>query len=96
MTMNTTPLSRRNFLGTSGAALAGFHWSAESNLHAAGANDRLSAGIVGAGQRGEELIRYFCQVRDDYQADLTAVCDLWKHHRERGAGQEGKAGDSSA
>ncbi len=87
--MNDPRCTRRGFLGTSSAAAASLALAGPglTQVRAAGANDRLSVGIVGSGQRGTELLRYFLKIGKDYQAELTAVCDLWSYHRERGVEQ---------
>src|ERR1044072_8822763 len=81
-------LSRRGFIGTTGLATAGIALSGlrgAAQERAAGANQRLSVGIVGPGGRGSSLLRTFFSVCKDSQAELTAVCDLWNRNRERGA-----------
>src|SRR4051794_17723810 len=83
--MSHTERTRREFLGTSaatGLTLA----TAAATARAADANDRLSVGLVGFGQRGAELLSYFLQTCKDYKAELTAVCDIWSSNRERGSG----------
>lgn len=60
-----------------------------------GANERLSVGIVGAGQRGRSLMKEFGALAQKMNAEITAVCDIWRLNRERGAamgaqGHEGK------
>lgn len=84
--MNPSLPSRRAFLQTAAAAGVGlgFLSSQARTAKALGPNERLSVGIVGAGMRGTELIRIFAQIAGEFSADLTAVCDLWSHHRTRG------------
>src|SRR4051794_41800379 len=74
------PLSRRGFLGT-GVATAGL---ALASARAAGANERLSVGVVGPGGRANRLLRTFHEVCKEAPAELTAVCDIWSRNRERG------------
>ena len=84
--MNDHDLSRRGFLGASGAVTAGAAlstMSAAAGERAVGANQRLSVGIVGPGGRGSSLLRTFFAVNKGQQADLTAVCDLWNRNRDR-------------
>jgi predicted dehydrogenase len=86
--MSDKARSRREFLGATSAAAAGLACSGlalPASARVAGANDRLSVGIVGPGGRGHGLLRSFFDVAKDAQAELTAVCDLWARNRERGA-----------
>lgn len=48
-----------------------------------GANDRLSVGIVGPGQRGRSLMEEFQKVAPQVNAELTAVCDIWTKNLDR-------------
>jgi len=80
--MKESTLSRRDFLGVSGAATTGLGLVMPS---AVAANERLSVGLVGAGDRGRALLKVFFDLGPDTRADITAVCDLWKRNRERGA-----------
>jgi hypothetical protein len=50
-----------------------------------GANDRISLGIIGAGRRGHELASVVADVKGSHNAEMIAVCDLWKANRERAA-----------
>jgi predicted dehydrogenase len=83
----TQELSRRGFLETNAtmASLTLAGMTAVGADRAAGANQRLSVGIVGPGGRGTGLLRTFFGVCRDSQAELTAVCDLWDRNRRRGA-----------
>ncbi len=79
--MSDTNLSRRDFLGTSAAA--GLALALPAGARAAGANERLSVGIVGPGGRGRALMKTFFDVAKEGKAELTAVCDLWSVNRNR-------------
>jgi predicted dehydrogenase len=48
-----------------------------------GANERLSVGIVGAGQRGRVLLNECRELEKEMNAEMTAVCDIWRLNRER-------------
>jgi predicted dehydrogenase len=76
--MNESTLSRRGFLGATATGLA------VTGLQAA-ANERLSVGVVGAGDRGRTLLKVLFDLGADARANVTAVCDLWKRNRERSA-----------
>ena len=49
----------------------------------AGANERISLGHIGIGNRGTELDSIVASLKDSHNVELTAVCDLWSHNRER-------------
>jgi predicted dehydrogenase len=79
------PLDRREFLGrsarmTGGMALAS---SALSYSRVLGANDRISLGHVGVGNRGRGLLDIVGRLKDRHNVEMTAVCDLWTVNRER-------------
>src|SRR5262245_54362250 len=90
-TANEKTLCRRDFLGASGAAAAGLALGNRPIVAAPGVNERLSVGLVGAGDRGQHLLKIFFDLGAETRADITAVCDLWKRNRERGAEQVKKA-----
>ena len=63
-------MNRRNFLAASAASAA----------RVRGANDRVRAGIIGAGGRGKYLTANFKEVG----AEMAAVCDVYKPNLEGG------------
>jgi predicted dehydrogenase len=73
-------LGRRSFL-TAGAAALGT--TAISYGRIIGANDRISLAHIGVGRRGRELAAIAAGLKDGHRVEMTAVCDLWKVHRER-------------
>ncbi len=78
--MTTTSLSRRHFLAASGLAVGAglsIHPSARS------ANERISLGVIGAGDRGSSLMAEIAQLRDSHQVEIVAVCDVWRVNLER-------------
>src|SRR4051812_48095711 len=74
--------SRRTFL-KAGAAVIGT--SAISYGRIIGSNDRISLGHVGVGRRGRELASVASGLKRSHNVEMTAVCDLWRVHRERAA-----------
>ena len=81
-------LTRREFItktaaGTAGLALAGS--GLLSSARVLGANDRLSIGIVGPGQRGRSLMNDVHKLSEECNAEITAVCDIWTLNLDRGA-----------
>jgi len=84
MSDSRTELDRRQFLGrsariTGGLAIAS---SALSYSRILGANDRISLGHVGVGNRGRGLIDIVGRLKDRHNVEMTAVCDLWTVNRE--------------
>src|SRR5689334_15370723 len=79
--MNARAFSRREFLTVCGAAAAGLALPGAAGA----ANERLSVGLVGAGDRGRALLKVLFDLGAEARAELTAVCDLWKQNREQGA-----------
>jgi len=82
-------ISRRSFLNRGAATIgaATVASTAISYSRIAGANDRIALGHIGIGSRGRELDWIVGQLKDKHNAELTAVCDLWKVNREKAAAQ---------
>src|SRR5271157_645100 len=80
-------ITRRSFLNRSTAAIgaATVASTAISYGRILGANDRISLGHVGIGNRGRELQGIVAMLKDKHNVEMTAVCDLWKVNRERAA-----------
>jgi len=82
-------LNRRQFLGASGAVVAG-HLLA-SKLPADSPNDTVGVGFVGVGNRGTALLRNLLPIKN---VEVRALCDIKPEHLERaqklvtGAGQK--------
>src|SRR6266702_4981223 len=75
-------IDRRSFLLTGTTAFAS---TALSYSRIPGANDRISLGHIGIGGRGRGLASIAAKLKDQKNAEMTAVCDLWKVNRERAA-----------
>ncbi len=79
-------INRREFLHKGAVVAAGgAAWSgtALSYTRIAGANDRISLGHIGVGNRGSELDGIVASLKDQKNVEMTAVCDLWAHNVER-------------
>ncbi len=77
-----TEISRRDFVG---AALAA---TAISGARVLGANDRISIGIIGCGDRGRgSHIADILAFQKETNVEITAVCDPWRQMREQAAAQ---------
>jgi len=72
------PINRRSFLAGVTAA---------SYSRVLGANDRISLGQIGTGNRGSGLTEIVASIKDKQNVEITAVCDLWSHARDRAADQ---------
>ena len=81
-------IDRRSFLLTGTTAFAS---TALSYSRIPGANDRISLGHIGIGSRGRGLASIAAKLKDQKNAEMTAVCDLWKVNRERAAATAEKA-----
>ncbi|HZT33900.1 MAG TPA: Gfo/Idh/MocA family oxidoreductase [Bryobacteraceae bacterium] len=80
-------VNRRSFLAA-GAAFAG---NAFSYTRIKGANDRISLGHIGIGQRGRGLAWIASRLKDSQNVEMTAVCDLWSVNREKAAARAQEA-----
>jgi predicted dehydrogenase len=78
-------INRRSFLNRTASILAGtaLGTTAVSNGRIVGANDRISLGHIGIGDRGGELDWIVSRLKEKHNVEVTAVCDLWKVNRER-------------
>ena len=85
MSDRVTRIGRRRFLGASGmlAGRAALATTARSYANILGANDRISLGHIGIGNRGRELVQIAAALKDRHHVEMTAVCDLWRVNRER-------------
>ncbi len=80
---NTT---RRQFLTTAAAGAATLSIAASSHARIRGANDRISIGIIGCGDRGSEAhMPGVNQYAKEQNIEITAVCDPWRVRRELAA-----------
>ncbi len=84
----SSKINRRAFLGKSAAAIAAgvvLPRTALSYGNIVGANDRISLGHIGLGSRGDDLDLIASKLKSSHRVEMTAVCDLWKVNREKGA-----------
>ncbi len=80
------PMNRRAFLSKSAAVIASsavLPRTAFSYENILGANDRISLGHIGIGNRGGDLDLIASQLKSSHNMEMTAVCDLWKVNREK-------------
>jgi predicted dehydrogenase len=77
--------SRRSFLQKSSLAAA-LPLVTIIPQSAKGANERIEIGIIGCGNRGQNaLMADINRFSSDQNVVITAVCDVWKQHRESAA-----------
>src|SRR5947209_1731967 len=79
-------LNRREFLQKGAAVAAGgaaMSSSALSYSRIVGANDRISLGHIGVGNRGTELDGIVAFLKDKEKVEVSAVCDVWTLNLER-------------
>ena len=85
MGSSNSKINRREFLQRSAVVAAGtaaLSSAASSYTRIVGANDRISLGHIGIGNRGGELDGIVGLLKDTKNAEVTAVCDLWTHNLE--------------
>lgn len=80
---NISP-SRRRFLAGA-AATAGLGLTARNARAAPGANERISIGVIGCGGRGNDHIRMIAAHKDERNARVAGLCDVWKLNLDRTA-----------
>ncbi len=80
-------INRRTFFNRTArlAATAAVGTTALSYRRILGANDRISLGHIGVGNRGRELDWIASRLKDQHNIEMTAVCDLWTVNREKAA-----------
>src|SRR5262249_17222419 len=86
MDSSNTKLNRREFLQKSAAVAAGsaaMSSTALSYSRILGANDRISLGHIGIGNRGRELDGIVAGLKETKNVEVSAVCDLWTHNLEQ-------------
>ncbi len=78
--------SRREFLKTASVGAAALSMTASSYAKVAGANERISIGVIGCGGRGRNAHMKGVQAHAKTQnIEITAVADPWRQRRELAA-----------
>jgi hypothetical protein len=80
-----TRIDRRSFLNRAAGLAAGtaVGMTAISYGRILNANDRISLGHIGTGNRGLGLDAIVSNLKDKQNVELIAVCDLWSVNREK-------------
>jgi len=84
--MGESSINRRDFIEKSAAVVVGsvvLPRTAMSYSRILGANDRISVGHIGVGNRGTELDFIASRLKTSHNVEMTAVCDLWKGNRDK-------------
>lgn len=71
-------ISRRRFFARTSSGAAALGLTALAAQRAYGANERLSIGIIGTGGRGLQHMSELRKLAKKHNAEITAVCDVWK------------------
>lgn len=79
--------NRRQFLGRTAGAMAAIQ-AGRAIARVPGANDRISIGVIGTGERGcNALIPEAYRFSEQENVEITAVCDPWNEARQRAVGK---------
>jgi len=84
----SSELSRRSFIGATGAA-ATLTWTAASYSKVLGANDRIHVGLIGAGGMGSGHLGALDSLRKKNNLEVLAVADCWETRASQGASKVG-------
>lgn len=85
--MSSRNWSRRRFLQTASSVAAVAGTGVSMARGAIGANDRISIGVVGTGDRGRALMNDINALAAAHNVTITALCDVWKVNLNRAAEQ---------
>ena len=73
-----TGMTRRRFLGATGAAATAAVWTAKSYAQVAGANERLNVGFIGCGGMGGGHLGALLKMREAENLGFAGVCDVYE------------------
>ncbi len=83
--MSDSKINRRRFLAGSAAAVASTRLAASAAERVVGANDRIAVGVIGCGRRAGALMKEVHDFSKECNAEIVAVCDVWRQRREKAA-----------
>ncbi|HKX28523.1 MAG TPA: Gfo/Idh/MocA family oxidoreductase, partial [Blastocatellia bacterium] len=69
--------TRRDFISKTSLGAAGLTMTAASWKNVLGANDRIRLGVIGTGNRGSDVMRWFLKETD---VEVAALCDCYEKH----------------
>ncbi|MBN1491722.1 MAG: Gfo/Idh/MocA family oxidoreductase [Phycisphaerae bacterium] len=76
--MSANQMTRRGFLAKTAGGAAALGTTAAMAQVASGANERLTIGIIGCGDRGTYLMNEIKKQAEAHNVVIAAVCDVWK------------------
>lgn len=76
-------VSRRRFLAGASTSAAGLGLAARVVRAAPGANERLSIGLIGCGERARAHLAGLIKFRPAHNLQVTALCDVWEVNLKR-------------
>ena len=83
-------LERREFISIAAGGLVGaaaLSVTASSTARVPGANERISIGIIGCGNRSNSFIEPMAGFMKEENFEFTALCDVWRVNLEKTAGR---------
>jgi len=83
--------TRRHFLKQTSLGAAALSLSPFVLRGAPGANDRISIGMIGTGDRAQAHVSDLLKNAKNHNIQVTAICDVWKKNRESTAAKIKKA-----
>lgn len=81
--MSADAITRRGFLASASAGAAILGTGTLTAHAAAGANERLAIGMIGTGDRGQYLTGEILKLSKQHNAEIIAVCDVWKPNLDK-------------
>ncbi|MCX8038847.1 MAG: Gfo/Idh/MocA family oxidoreductase, partial [Candidatus Sumerlaeia bacterium] len=78
-------VTRRRFLSQSSAGVAALGATALSAGRVLGANEKISIGLIGVGDRCSAHLAEIIKLSKSMNVEITAVCDVWKVNLSRAA-----------
>ena len=84
--MEDSQMNRRHFLSASSAAGVALAAAGQTAVgQSRGAKDVIQVGVIGPGGRGTQVMKECIEFGSNYNARVTAVCDIWTQRLEAAA-----------
>jgi len=74
---------KKSTLGTAGIAIGSLGFSSKSYSSIIGANDRITAAVIGLRSRGGAHVNAWCTLKDSWNVTLKTICDADEQFFER-------------
>lgn len=88
--MSKKLVSRRQFLANASGSAVGLGLTAAVVRGAPGANERISVGVIGCGERAKAHLEAIGKFGSKHNVRITDVCDVWKVNLESAADRVAK------